>query len=95
MALNKATIKTMTTGSRPEKSYAMGFFVNQYNNWWHTGSLPGTSSEIGRESGGFCWAILINYRPEVALRGDFTKDLDELFWKVKDSVAFWPKGTKL
>ena len=85
----------MTTGSKIEKSYAMGLSVNKYDNWWHTGSLPGVSLKIGRESGGLCWAILINYRPEAYLRNDFSKDLDQLFWKVKDYVTSWPQGTKL
>ena len=39
--LTAASVSKMTTGSPANPGYAMGWAVNPYHNWWHSGSLPG------------------------------------------------------
>ncbi len=86
--LKTQSISRMTTGSGPNPGYANGWSVNSAGNWWHTGSLPGTTSEIVRTSGGYCWAILCNTRINSA---PFNQELDELIWKVVNNTSVkWP-----
>ena len=82
--LESETIKTMTTPSEQNDGYALGWSVNRSNNWWHTGSLPGTATEMARSSAGYNWVILVNFRPSAA--PDFFGDLDRLFWTIKETV---------
>ena len=46
--LTTATIDTMIKPSVTDPNYACGFAVNTFNNWWHNGSLPGTTTEFVR-----------------------------------------------
>ncbi|WP_234571487.1 serine hydrolase domain-containing protein [Rhodohalobacter sp. 614A] len=86
--LQASTIQTMTTGSQANSSYAAGWSVNSANNWWHSGSLPGTASLIVRSSQGYNWVILCNTR---AWENTFFNDLDLLIWKaVNDPNTEWP-----
>jgi CubicO group peptidase (beta-lactamase class C family) len=57
--------------------YGMGWEVNSSGNWWHTGSLPGTSTEQVHASNGFGWAAFFNSRPSSA---QFFTDLDNDLW---------------
>ena len=91
--LKSESIKTMTTPSAQNNGYALGWSVNCSNNWWHTGSLPGTSTEMARSSSGFNWVILVNFRPSSA--PEFSGDLDRLFWTIKEKIQKWHPGTKL
>jgi len=85
--LNIKTINIMTTGSEANPGYALGWAVNPYHNWWHSGSLPGTASEIIRAHKGFNWVMLCNTRTD----GSFFNDLDGLLWKaVNDPNTKWP-----
>ncbi len=93
--LQGSTIAVMTKPPLSSSNYALGLSVNRSNNWWHTGSLPGTSSEIGRTASGFCWAILVNTRPGSARSAEFGRDLDQLFWNIHESVRQWPEGEPL
>jgi N-acyl-D-amino-acid deacylase len=46
--------------------YGLGWRVRPARdsaNWWHTGSLPGTSAVLYRTSGGLAWVALFNTRP--------------------------------
>ena len=73
--------------------YGLGWQVRPVGsdaNWWHTGSLPGTSSIIVRASNGLSWAGLFNSRPADA--DGFFKELDETFWKAVEGVTEWPAG---
>lgn len=47
--LKPETIITMTKYN-PTTSYSLGWAVNTANNWWHTGLITGTSSELVRAS---------------------------------------------
>ncbi len=84
--LNQASIQTMTTPSSANKYYAKGWSVNRKNNWWHGGSLPGTTSILVRTSSGFCWAFLVNTRKGRR----FSLELDKIIWKVINGVTSWP-----
>lgn len=75
--LQPATITTMTTRSVPSSNYACGWGVNNNNNWWHTGGIPGTATEIIRSSNGFCWVVLCNSR---STSSSFDGALDGLLW---------------
>jgi CubicO group peptidase (beta-lactamase class C family) len=86
--LDAGTIKTMTTPSLANKNYAKGWNVNQNNNWWHVGSLPGTASILVRADNGFCWAVLVNTRNDT---DSFFSDLDKLTWNIIGGVSTWPK----
>ena len=81
--LSASTIATMTTPWAPGQTYAMGWAVNNLNNWWHDGSLPGTRSILVRTSGGFTWAAVTNSR-------DNGVDLDPCMWDVVNAVTEWP-----
>jgi CubicO group peptidase (beta-lactamase class C family) len=80
--LSSATITTMTTPWAPGQGYAMGWAVNTLGNWWHTGSLPGTSSILVRTSGGFTWAAITNSR-------DNGVDLDTMMWDMVNAATSW------
>ena len=85
--LDSASIAAMTTPSTANSGYAKGWAVNQSNNWWHIGSLPGTGTILVRTSGGFCWAVLLNTRVN---NDAFFSALDSLMWKVNGEVKDWP-----
>lgn len=96
--LTDATIKLMT--SRPEIPqwqnssyyYGMGWLVRPVAddaNWWHTGSLPGTSSIIVRAYNGMLWVALFNSRPRD--QDLFFKELDESLWKAVNGITEWPE----
>ena len=62
--------------------------VGKYANWWHGGSLPGTTTLLVRTHHGYCWAAVFNSRPEAA--GKLSGDLDSGLWKAFAEVAAWP-----
>jgi CubicO group peptidase (beta-lactamase class C family) len=81
--LNGESIRAMTTpGVNP--SYARGWLVNKVPNWWHNGSLPGTTSILVHTARGFCWAGLLNGRTKTSGAG-----LDELMWQLARRVKAW------
>ena len=86
--LSFSTLNTMTTPSSAYANYACGIAVNSNNNWWHTGSLPGTSTEFVRASNGFCWVVLCNTRR--SSDASFGNALDVLIWKaLNDNTTTW------
>ncbi len=86
--LTPATLNIMTTPSVQDPNYACGINVNIYNNWWHLGSLPGTTSEFVRDgNAGINWAILFNSRDE---SGAFNSAMDNLVWTVLPTITEWP-----
>lgn len=77
--LSLDTIQRMVRPSAVNPGYAKGWNVNIADNWWHTGSLPGTSTIMVRTSGGFCWAALTNTRrPD----SDIGAALDNMVWNM-------------
>ena len=87
--LKSETIDTMITGTKAAAGYGHGWMVNvKGRNYFHNGSLPGTCSIAVRTQGGYCWAAITNVRrPGTHMDGD----LDQLMWKMVDSVKAWPE----
>jgi CubicO group peptidase (beta-lactamase class C family) len=83
--LKPETIARMTTACAANSRYARGWAVNAAGNWWHNGSLPGTTTIMVRTSSGFCWAALTNTRP----KGDMGLALDNLVWEMARRVRAW------
>ena len=85
--LRPETIRMMTTPSSATLTYARGWAVNEVPNWWHNGSLPGTTTIMVRTASGFCWAALTNTRrsgqPDIGLA------LDNLVWDMVRKVGAW------
>ena len=86
--LSQPTIQLMTTPSAENNRYGMGWRVNQADNWWHTGSLSGTSSIFVRTSGGLGWAVLFNTRP--SNWRDFTLPMANMVWEAIRGIDSWP-----
>lgn len=82
--LRPATLRTMTTPSAENASYAKGWAIRNQN-WFHTGSLPGTTTLMVRSGRGLCWAILTNSRGA----NDFARALDEMGWQMVGQVKAW------
>ena len=82
--LRAETLKTMTTPPSAYEHYACGWIVNKVPNWWHNGSLPGTSSILVRTASGLCWAALANTRTE-----GIGPALDGMMWKIAKAVPEW------
>jgi len=83
-----ATIDTMIKPSAHDPNYGCGIAVNANNNWWHLGSLPGTTSEIVRNGNGqLNWAILLNTRDQ---NGNINSAIDNLVWTVLPTISSWP-----
>lgn len=78
--LKPDSIRIMTTAGVNE-GYARGWSVNKVPNWWHGGSLPGTSTIMVHTAKGLCWAGLLNGRKE-GLGGA----LDRLMWQIGREV---------
>jgi hypothetical protein len=84
--LGAQSIRTMTQASGANPGYAKGWAVNSFDNWWHTGSLPGTSSIAVRTHRGFCWAAFGNSR---RANSPIDRDLDNLIWAMVREVKSW------
>ena len=94
--LDTGTIRTMTTRSKTNNLYALGWSLNQSgNNWYHSGGQPGVTTIMARSSNGFNWAIMVNYQAPDSTRTEFSRDLDDLFWQVFRTVKEWQAGTEL
>jgi CubicO group peptidase (beta-lactamase class C family) len=85
--LKPETIKAMTTPSSVNAGYARGWAVNNAPNWWHSGSLPGTTTIMVRTASGFCWAALANTRR--AGQPDIGLALDNMMWDMVHKVSAW------
>lgn len=84
-----ATIDTMIKPSAAAPNYGLGINVNTNNNWWHLGSIPGTTTEFIRAGN---WqlniAILLNSR--TANVSDVSGAVDGLLWNVLPTISSWP-----
>jgi CubicO group peptidase (beta-lactamase class C family) len=85
--LKPASIREMTTASPANADYAKGWAVNRVPNWWHGGSLPGTTSIMVRTASGFCWAALANMRE--APPSNTGLALDRMMWDLARQVKSW------
>ena len=69
----------------------MGWLVRPVGdeaNWWHNGSLPGTSSLLVRTYHGMVWSVVFNSRPEQWRT--FANELDALMWQGLSEIGDWP-----
>jgi CubicO group peptidase (beta-lactamase class C family) len=82
--LKPSTIAAMTRPSSVNSTYASGWQVNSAPNWWHNGSLPGTSSLLVRTASGMCWSACANARTK-----DSLSMLDDMMWAMAKSVPDW------
>ncbi len=72
--------------------YAMGWLRRpQQDNWWHDGSLPGTSTLLVRTGDGLAWAALFNAR-SMRPNSMFAAELDPALWQAVGEVTAWPGG---
>ncbi len=92
--LKRETIaKMVSPGPAEPKSaevkYARGWSVREdgRGNWWHNGSLPGTTTIMVRTSSGFSWAALCNTRRQPD--GEIGGALDNLVWDMARKVSAW------
>jgi CubicO group peptidase (beta-lactamase class C family) len=92
--LRPETVRLMTApspaylASSPAK-YARGWFVRNEGagNWWHNGSLPGSTTIMVRTATGLCWAALTNTRTQPA--DQINSALDEMLWNMVRQVPSW------
>jgi CubicO group peptidase (beta-lactamase class C family) len=95
--LKPDTIKMMTTPApaypQGDARYARGWMVRNKGagNWWHNGSLPGTTSLMVRTPTGFCWAALCNTSIEPA--DEINSALDQMMWNIVRTVPGWTHDT--
>src|SRR5271170_1042682 len=92
--LKPETIRIMTTPTPVYQypsgiRYARGWMVrnNGAGNWWHDGSLPGSTTLMVRTATGLCWAALANTRTEPAEQ--IGAALDAMMWQMARSVPEW------
>jgi N-acyl-D-amino-acid deacylase len=97
--LTKPMIETMVAHPAPplwvnsDNWYGMGWQVRPVNpgqNWWHTGSLDGTSTIMVRAYNGMAWVALFNSRPKNS--DAFEGEVDSGLWKAIGGVTRWPEG---
>jgi CubicO group peptidase (beta-lactamase class C family) len=70
-------------------AYGLGFSVNEWGNYWHTGALSGTASILVMANTGNAWAVVFNKRDGV---GGFTGNYDALMWDAVGCVESWPSA---
>jgi CubicO group peptidase (beta-lactamase class C family) len=91
--LKPDTIKTMTTPApaypQGDARYARGWMVRNdgAGNWWHNGSLPGTTTIMVRTASGMCWAALCNSRTEPS--DQINTALNQMMWNIVRTVPAW------
>lgn len=78
--------------------YGFGWMVRPVGhvgkaNYWHAGSLPGTSSLLVRRWDGLSWAVIFNQRSENPKLPD--NAIDPALHRAADAVERWPRGDAL
>jgi N-acyl-D-amino-acid deacylase len=69
-----------TTPANANYWYGFGLQVNSSGNFWHTGSLDGTSTEDVIAGNGYSWSVFFNTRPAPASSGAFSSRVDGDLW---------------
>ncbi|HEX8801794.1 MAG TPA: hypothetical protein VF772_24440 [Terriglobales bacterium] len=69
--------------------YARGWCVrdNGKGNWWHNGSLPGTTGIMVRTENGMGWGALTNMRTQPS--STINTALDQMVWDMVNKVPVW------
>jgi len=71
--------------------YGMGWQVRPSHgdaNWWHLGSLDGTTTLMVRAYNGLSWVAFFNTRPKDS--DGFSGELDRAMWQAVEEVKRWP-----
>ena len=82
--LSAKSIRAMTEPVEVSGNYACGWAVDEHRNWWHNGSLPGTSAQLMRTGRGLCWSALANFRAE-----GIDPALEDMMWRMARAVPGW------
>jgi CubicO group peptidase (beta-lactamase class C family) len=82
--LRPGTLRTITATDAVSPNYGCGWAVNRVPNWWHGGSIPGTTTLLVRTASGLCWAAFANSRTK-----DSSAALDRFMWDLVRSVPAW------
>jgi len=92
--LKSETIRTMTTpcpvySQNSPGKYARGWMVRDdgKGNWWHNGSLPGSTSILVRTANGMSWGAITSTRTQPSATIDAA--IDKLVWDMVHEVQAW------
>ena len=93
-----APVSRQADGALEPSYYAAGWSVRPVGqegraNYWHNGSLPGTSTLLVRRSDGLSWAAVFNQRSEDKTLPDGA--IDAALHRAANRVGAWPEGTAL
>ena len=70
--------------------YGLGWLVRPVEgNWWHGGSLPGTSTLLVRTGTKLGWVALFNARAMLP-NSTFESEIDDAMWEAVNGVTAWP-----
>jgi CubicO group peptidase (beta-lactamase class C family) len=78
--------RTMAARPFAGANFGHGWEVNNLDNWWHTGILPGTSAFMCRTYSGFYLAALANGGGPGT---NLTLQLDQMMWRMAEAVPGW------
>ena len=87
--LTSSGIAAMTSTTPQSAGYAFGFSTNQFDNWWHMGSIPGATAMWARINNGVNFVFLFNTRPGNQL-SQFNGEVDALYWNAQANFTSWP-----
>ena len=90
-----APVSRKKDGSLADSFYGCGWMVRPVGkdgraNYWHDGSLPGTSTLLVRRWDGLSWAALFNQRSEDPALPDGA--IDGALHRAADAAGEWPSG---
>ncbi len=82
-------------GEPKETYYGLGWLIRDVpgatgRNYWHTGSLPGTSALLVTRHDRFCWAVLFN-GSETSRGKNPASEIDPLIHQAVEAVPLWPE----
>ena len=95
--LRPATIRQMVARPAPplwvgtDTWYGLGWQVRPAGgdaNWWHMGSLDGTTTLMVRAGDDMAWVALLNFRAKDSDKLD--GELDAAMWRAVEGVKTWP-----
>jgi N-acyl-D-amino-acid deacylase len=84
---------TPTNGTTPASAtswYGMGWAVNSAGNYWHNGSLDGTTTETVVAKNGYGWSAFFNSRPQNS--NALASRLDQDLWTAFNGAGSWIAG---
>jgi N-acyl-D-amino-acid deacylase len=89
-----APVSRQADGSLEKSYYGCGWSVRPVGkegkaNYWHAGSLPGTSTLLVRRADGLSWAALFNQRSDNKQLPDDA--IDSALHRAADNVEKWPE----